>query len=225
MRRSFFEVQAPGSVARRSGGRTHYTAGRMLCAIHAVNNAVGAAAVSETIFSAEETATCQMAGGHRRASNYRTDTIVEAARRCDGISALNLQALGVQHDSGAKDAAEDAVLKGEFAGRTEKVLGIVQNVGDSHWAAFRRIPQRASSCYWQEVDSMERRNDGAFDTAEERKLRKHIRRNMDANDTQAPTVNSIAIFAGDQSAARVTAAIRTWKRKVTLNSEGAAPRL
>ena len=72
---------------------------------------------------------------------------------------------------------------------------------------------------------MERRNDGTFGTAEELTLRRHIRRNMDANDTQAPTPNSIIVFAGNQSAARAAAAIRTWKRKVNLNKEGAAPRL
>ena len=110
---------------------------------------------------------------------------------------------------GAKDTAADAALQGEFAGKTEKALGIVQNVGDSHRAAFRRIPDRASSCYWQEVDSMERRNDGTFGTAEELTLRRHIPRNMDANDTQAPTPSSIIVFAGNQSAARATAAIRT----------------
>ena len=174
-----------------------------------MNNAVGAAAMSGADFTRAESR-CR-AGGDRRSCNYRTDTIMNAVRECAGISALNVQALGVVNDPASRSAQSSAVMQCKYGGVEERVLGIVQNVGDSHWIAFRRV-KLADRNLWQKVDSMIKRKDGNFDTADDGELRQHMLRNMDASSREDSVPNSIVIFAGDAAGGRAMAANRKWRR-------------
>ena len=122
-----------------------------------------------------------------------------------------MQALGVVTDPASRSAQSSAVMQCKYGGIDERALGIVQNVGDSHWIAFRRV-ELAGRHLWQKVDSMVMRKDGNFDTANDDELRQHILRNMDASSRAGSVPNSIVVFAGNAAAARAQAAIRKWRR-------------